>query len=122
MNKISLVYDWLDELATRPQLIREHYSDSEISSFAKMALDALRKPSWIPVTERLPRSMANKVLVYLQHEEYVPYIGYGHYEKFKGEEIWYDLENNVPFSERGYTVTHWLPVPESSDGEELVLY
>ena len=76
---------------------------------------------WIPVSERLPRSMANKVIVYLQHEDYVPYIGYGHYEKFHGEEMWYDLENNEQFSKRGYTVTHWMSMPKSPEGEILVL-
>jgi len=43
MNKIGLVYDWLDELATRPQLIREHYTDSEISSFAKNGVGCAEK-------------------------------------------------------------------------------
>lgn len=66
---------------------------------------------WIPVTERLPRSMANKVLVYVQHEDYVGYIGYGHYEKYKGQEMWFDLEHDEEFSKRGYTVTHWMEMP-----------
>ena len=79
------------------------------------------QPKWIPVTERKPRSMANKVIVYLQHEDLVPYIGYGHYEKFKGEEMWYDLENDEQFIKRGYTVTHWMPMPKSPDGEILAL-
>ena len=80
------------------------------------------QPKWIPVSERKPKSMANKVIVYLQHEDYVPQIGYGHYEKFKGEEMWYDLENDEQFIKRGYTVTHWMPMPKSPDGEELILY
>ena len=75
---------------------------------------------WISVTERLPKSMANKVIVYLQHEDLVPYIGYGHYEKFHGEEMWYDLENNEQFSKRGYTVTHWMQMPTSPKGEKLI--
>ena len=66
---------------------------------------------WIPVTERLPRSIANKVLVYVQHEDYVGYIGYGHYEKYKGQEMWFDLEHNEEFSKRGYHVTHWMETP-----------
>ena len=79
------------------------------------------KHEWIPVGKRLPKSMANKVIVYLQHEDYVPHIGYGHYEKYNGVETWYDLENNEEFSERGYTVTHWMPMPKSPEGEILVL-
>ena len=66
---------------------------------------------WIPVTERLPRSIANKVLVYVQHEDYVGYIGYGHYEKYKGQEMWFDLEHDEEFSKRGYHVTHWMETP-----------
>lgn len=93
--------------------------------FIELAKDALallkEQPQWIPVSERLPKSMANKVIVYLQHEDYVPQIGYGHYEKFQGEEMWYDLESDEQFSKRGYTVTHWMPMPKSPFGEKLVL-
>lgn len=82
----------------------------------KIAEDALalleeQDERWIPVTERLPRSIANKVLVYVQHEDYVGYIGYGHYEKYKGQEMWFDLEHNEEFSKRGYHVTHWMETP-----------
>jgi len=66
---------------------------------------------WIPVTERLPKSMINRVLVYVQHEDLTGYVGFGHYEKYKGEEMWYDLENNCQFAKRGYTVTHWMETP-----------
>ena len=68
--------------------------------------------SWISVKDRLPKSMANKVIVWLEHEDYVGYIGFGHYEKYKGVEMWYDLEHNEQFAKRGYTVTHWMPLPE----------
>ena len=67
---------------------------------------------WISVKDRLPRSMANKVLVYVQHEDLVGYIGFGHYEKFHGEEMWYDLERGEQFARNGYIVTHWMPLPE----------
>jgi hypothetical protein len=67
---------------------------------------------WISVKDRLPRSMANKVLVYVQHEDLVGYIGFGHYEKFNGEEMWYDLERGEQFAKNGYIVTHWMPLPE----------
>ena len=76
---------------------------------------------WISVGERLPKSMANKVIVYLQHGYLVDQIGYGHYEKYQGVEMWYNLETNEPFSKRGYTVTHWMPMPKSPKGERLTL-
>ena len=80
------------------------------------ALALLKEQKWIPVTERLPKSMANKVIVYIQHEDLVPYIGYGHYENYHGRSTWYNLENNEEFSERGYKVTHWMPMPKSPEG------
>ena len=83
------------------------------SALAYDALALLKEQDerWIPVTERLPRSIANKVLVYVQHEDYVGYIGYGHYEKYKGQEMWFDLEHYEEFSKRGYHVTHWMETP-----------
>ena len=73
---------------------------------------------WISVKDRLPRSMANKVLVYVQHEDLVGYIGLGHYEKFHGEEMWYDLERGEQFAKNGYIVTHRMPLPEPPKEEE----
>lgn len=67
---------------------------------------------WISVNDKLPTSIVNKVLVWLEHEDLNGYIGFGHYEKYKGQEIWYDLEHNEAFSIRGYAVTHWMPLPE----------
>ena len=67
---------------------------------------------WISVEERLPKSMANKVLVWLEHDDLIGQIAYGHYEKYDGEETWYDLEHLEPFSDRGYRVTHWMESPE----------
>lgn len=71
-----------------------------------------QEPAWISVKDKLPKSIANRVVVHLEHKDYVGYIGFGHYEKYRGEELWYDLENNAPFTKRGYTVTHWMPLPE----------
>ena len=93
-----------------------------VDLMAQDALELLKEqPHWIPVEERLPKSMANKVIVYLQHEDYVPEIGYGHYEKYKGEEMWYNLETDEQFIKRGYKVTHWMPMPKSPEGEKLIL-
>lgn len=88
----------------------------------KQVLDDIRNSptvgGWISVKERLPKSIANKVLVYVEHEDLVGYIGYGHYEKYKGVEMWYDLEHNEQFTKRGYAVTHWMPLPEPPKEEE----
>lgn len=72
---------------------------------------------WISVEEKLPESIVNKVLVYCENG----YIGYGHYEKYQGEETWYNLESGEPFSSWNwqncspYKVTHWMPLPEAPD-------
>ena len=72
---------------------------------------------WMSVEEKLPESIVNKVLVYCENG----YIGYGHYEKYQGEETWYNLESGEPFSSWNwqncspYKVTHWMPLPEAPD-------
>lgn len=81
-------------------------------------LPTLTPPNeWISVEEKLPESIVNKVLVYCENG----YIGYGHYEKYQGEETWYNLESGEPFSSWNwqncspYKVTHWMPLPEAPD-------
>ena len=69
---------------------------------------------WIRVGDRLPKSIINKAIVYCKNG----YIGYGHYEDYKGEKIWYNLESGEPFSAwdiddcNSYEVTHWMPLPD----------
>lgn len=75
--------------------------------------------TWIPVTERLPKSIANKVIVRCKND----YIGFGHYEDYKGKQTWYNLESDKPFTDwdledcESYEVTHWMPLPEPPKGE-----
>lgn len=57
---------------------------------------------WIPVTERLPENIANRVLVVCERSNGV---FYAHYEK----PFWINLETDKPFIS---TVTHWMPLPE----------
>lgn len=69
---------------------------------------------WISVLKELPKSMVNKVLVCCKNG----YVGFGHYEDYKGEKTWYNLESGKPFSELAYDepddydVTYWMPLPE----------
>ena len=81
-------------------------------SITEWAAIGMKAPRWISVKDKLPTSIVNKVLVWLEHEDLNGYLGFGHYEKYKGQEIWYDLEHNEAFSIRGYAVTHWMPLPE----------
>ena len=120
IRNLGTVYQWVTvDVKFSHGLTGNDYE--KIAGWVSDALAMLKEQGWISVEERLPKSMANKVLVYLQHEVLVDQIGYGHYEKFKGEEMWYDLEFNEQFSKRGYTVTHWMPLPKSPKGERLAL-
>ena len=62
---------------------------------------------WIPVTDRLPENIANRVLVVCERSNGV---FYAHYEK----PFWINLETDKPFIS---TVTHWMPLPEPPEGE-----
>ena len=73
---------------------------------------------WIPASEP-PKKITNKVIVLCKNG----YIGYGHYEDYKGERTWYNLESGKPFTDwdledcESYEVTHWMPLPQPPKGE-----
>ena len=73
---------------------------------------------WIPASEP-PKKITNKVIVLCRNG----YMGYGHYEDYKGERTWYNLESGKPFIDfdlvdcESYEVTHWMPLPEPPKGE-----
>lgn len=58
---------------------------------------------WISVDDRLPESIANRVLVVCERSNGV---FYAHYEK----PFWINLETDKPFIS---TVTHWMPLPST---------
>ena len=73
---------------------------------------------WIPASEP-PKKITNKVIVLCKNG----YRGFGHYEDYKGERTWYNLESGKPFTYwdledcESYEVTHWMPLPEPPKGE-----
>ena len=73
---------------------------------------------WISASEP-PKKITNKVIVLCKNG----YIGYGHYEDYKGERTWYNLESGKPFTDwdledcESYEVTHWMPIPQPPKGE-----
>lgn len=73
---------------------------------------------WISASEP-PKKITNKVIVLCKNG----YMGYGHYEDYKGERTWYNLESGKPFTDwdledcESYEVTHWMPMPEPPKGE-----
>lgn len=90
------------------------FTSREIAAFVEQMPTLTPPNEWISVEEKLPESIVNKVLVYCENG----YIGYGHYEKYQGEETWYNLESGEPFSSWSlqnclpYKVTHWMPSPK----------
>ena len=73
---------------------------------------------WIPASEP-PKKITNKVIVLCKNG----YMGYGHYEDYKGKQTWYNLESGKPFTDwdledcESYEVTHWQPMPQPPKGE-----
>lgn len=91
------------------------YQDELIPGFRKIIEELEAKSKWIPVTERLPEKITNKVIVLCKNG----YRGFGHYEDYKGKQTWYNLESDKPFTDwdledcESYEVTHWMPLPEA---------
>ena len=73
---------------------------------------------WIPASEP-PKKITNKVIVLCKNG----YMGFGHYEDYKGKQTWYNLESGKPFTDwdledcESYEVTHWQPLPQQQKGE-----
>ena len=73
---------------------------------------------WISASEP-PKKITNKVIVLCKNG----YMGYGHYEDYKGKQTWYNLESGKPFTDwdledcESYEVTHWTPLPQPPKGE-----
>ena len=73
---------------------------------------------WIPASEP-PKKIMNKVIVLCKNG----YIGFGHYEDYKGKQTWYNLESGKPFTDwdledcESYKATHWMYLPQPPKGE-----
>ena len=98
-------------------------TDPEVGSFTEYLADFLINngvtvQEWIPASEP-PKKITNKVIVLCKNG----YMGYGHYEDYKGERTWYNLEIGKPFTDwdledcESYEVTHWQPMPQPPKGE-----
>ena len=83
----------------------EWYGNGDIAE--KLISNGVTVQEWIPVTERLPENIANRVLVVCERSNGV---FYAHYEK----PFWINLETDKRFIS---TVTHWMPLPEPPKGE-----
>ena len=83
----------------------EWYGNGDIAE--KLISNGVTVQEWISVDDRLPESIANRVLVVCERSNGV---FYAHYEK----PFWINLETDKPFIS---TVTHWMPLPAPPEGE-----
>ena len=116
-DKLGIFYKYVQEKLGRSVMTHElAYQEVQdaIEEAAKKDFIAIAKADngWISVKDRLPESVANRVIVWVKDAEIYGHIGFGHYEKYKGQEIWFNLINNEAFEIRGQTVTHWMQLPE----------
>ena len=79
----------------------EWYGNDDIAE--KLISNGVTVQEWISVDDRLPESIANRVLVVCERSNGV---FYAHYEK----PFWINLETDKPFIS---TVTHWMPLPST---------
>ena len=79
----------------------EWYGNGDIAE--KLISNGVTVQEWISVDDRLPESIANRVLVVCERSNGV---FYAHYEK----PFWINLETDKPFIS---TVTHWMPLPST---------
>ena len=98
-------------------------TDPETGSFTEYLADYLISngitvQEWISASEP-PKKITNKVIVLCKNG----YMGYGHYEDYKGKQTWYNLESGKPFTDwdledcESYDVAHWMPLPQPPKGE-----
>ena len=89
-------------------------NDCHISEVADHLIsNGVTVQEWIPASEP-PKKIMNKVIVLCKNG----YIGFGHYEDYKGKQTWYNLESGKPFTDwdledcESYKVTHWMYLPQ----------
>ena len=84
----------------------------EIVSFYEWAVKIAKEQVWIPVTERLPDSQSDVLVVAFWHEKWQTMIGW---HSDIGEK-WRVI---TPHGEREPgCVTHWMPLPEQPEEQE----
>lgn len=109
--ELQLKADIEDETSENTTQHREYIADLMIAN-------GVTVQEWISASEP-PKKITNKVIVLCKNG----YMGYGHYEDYKGERTWYNLASGKPFTDwdledcESYEVTHWMPMPQPPKGE-----
>ena len=111
------VREKLVELVKRAIIDWEHGDASEWIA-DHLISNGVTVQEWIPASKP-PKKITNKVIVLCKNG----YMGFGHYEDYKGKQTWYNLESGKPFTDwdweycDSYEVTHWQPLPQPPKGE-----
>lgn len=98
----------MNDLISRKALLAEYdrVHIGEPGGARKLIEDAPAVREWIPVSERLPENMDDRVLVLLPTKSYDYPIGNQHIDtdRYRGE-----YRKWVRYGDK---VTHWMPLPE----------
>jgi hypothetical protein len=104
-------YDGLvKRLRSQARLERYYNTTGKTLNEAADAIEELSKPSWIPVTERLPEEGKSVLVCICSDGKYD--ITRGWYCKNQGFCCWDDAA-----MESADFITHWMPLPEPPKGE-----
>ena len=94
------------------ELLNTALGDADITRYELLLIadylcdNGVTVQKWIPVTERLPDSQADVLVVAFWHERWQPMIGW-HSERGKKWRVFTSHGARVPGG-----VTHWMPLPE----------
>lgn len=110
----------LRDAATMSDALSVLLPHSEGNAVAKLhrdaadAIEELSKPKWIPVTEALPESDQD-VLVMVHWRDYPEnMMCYGRKHKTR----WYLWNGELGELIKGFDITHWMPLPQPPMEEE----
>ena len=116
MDVREKLVELLGRCAVEESITIEPVAESRLVDF--LVNHGVTVQEWIPASEP-PKKITNKVIVLCKNG----YMGYGHYEDYKGERTWYNLESGKPFTDwdledcESYEVTHWMQMPQPPKGE-----
>ena len=116
MDVREKLVELLGRCAVEESITIEPVAESRLVDF--LVNHGVTVQEWISASEP-PKKITNKVIVLCKNG----YRGFGHYEDYKGERTWYNLESGKPFTDwdledcESYEVTHWMPMPEPPKGE-----
>ena len=84
-------------------------------------LEALKKPQWISVKDRLPDSAGASVIVtavnrFGQVSVFTAFQGYGDFKWYTMETTKMD-DDTCNMVSSNWTITHWMPLPEPPEEE-----